>query len=535
MPVNTASKEYAEMAPKWERCRDAYGGSDSVKAAGTKYLPQLGSHKNVSGDAKYEAYKMRALFYNATARTVDGLAGGIFQKEGEIKAPPEVLDHLKDVTLADQSAELLALESAKEVLTVGRVGLLVDYANRTAGGEGRPYWASYTAENIVSHRSASISGDQILTRVVLREVVTEDDPKDTFKTVEVERYRVLELVPTEAGGIAYTQTVWVKNDKKSSSGDDWVIDRVIAPMRRGRPLAFIPFVFLGPTSVSPTTAKPPLLDLVETNLSHYRIMADLHHGLHFTALPTPYIAGNTASNDDGPLALGSETILALSEGSSAGMLEFTGQGLGALERADERHRHMMAVLGARMLEEQPQTSQSETAFAVNMRHAGEQATLRTLAQALETGLTMALQWHTWWVDNSETPHDTKAMFELNKDFTSTRLPPEELRALVEAFQGGAMSFETLYYNLTRGDLGRPGVGSEEELRAIIGKAAATRSALDMEGEDEVVQEGINPYRVVRRGRKYLVIKTTTGETVGEHETRRTALAQLAALEANVEE
>ena len=95
MPVNTPSKEYDAIAPKWKRCRDTYNGSDAVKAAVTAYLPLLGSHKN-SADPKYVAYKARAVFYNGMARTVDALSGGIFQKAPEIVAPDMVLAQLRD-------------------------------------------------------------------------------------------------------------------------------------------------------------------------------------------------------------------------------------------------------------------------------------------------------------------------------------------------------------------------------------------------------------------------------------------------------
>ena len=128
MPVNTPSAEYLAAAPKWERCRDAYEGGDAIKLKGRKYLPALDSHERngtflpENGAAKYAKYLERSLWYNATARTVDGLAGGIFQKAPKITAPEAVVPHLSDVTLTGQSAEMFALQAAKDVLQVGRNG-----------------------------------------------------------------------------------------------------------------------------------------------------------------------------------------------------------------------------------------------------------------------------------------------------------------------------------------------------------------------------------------------------------------------------
>lgn len=529
MPVNTPSKEYQAASLKWERCRDAYEGGDAIKAKSTRYLPPLDSHARNGtfidgGLAKYAAYKERALWYNATARTVDGLAGGIFQKAPKITAPDLVKQQLADVTLTSQSAELFALQAAKDDLTVGRSGILVDWS--TMPSEPRPYWASYCAEDIPSFRAVTVDGDEILTRVVLCEMASEDDPKDPFVQTQTKQYRVLELtVPLDTGLTAYSQTVWRKG---AQDKDEWIAAPTVFPMRRGEFLSFIPFVFLAPTSITPWIAKPPLLDLVDVNISHYRTMADLEHGRHRVAVPTPWVSGFDAKS--GPLLLG-EALLLEKDG-NAGMLEFTGQGLGALERADQQKRHMMAVLGARLLEEQGTKSNvSETAAAVGMRHAGEQATLKTMAQALETGLTLALQWHTWWVGTEETPADTGALFELNKDFSTLRMPPEELRALVEALQARAISPETFLHNLEEGGLMRPGVTVDEELKDIEAADGADPTATD-----EAVLVG-NPYTILKRKGKYVVVKAESGAMVpgGEHPSLRRAKKHHAALEANVKE
>lgn len=525
MPVNTPSSEYETAKRKWERCRDAYDGGDAIKKKGELYLPPLGSHApngtfTTEGQYRYLAYKDRALWYNATGRTVDGLAGGIFQKSPKIVAPNVVTKALADVTLTNQPVELFALQQAKEVLTVGRAGILVDMSDRP--GMARPYWAAYRAEDIISYRAISIDGDEVLTRVVLCETVSVDDPKDPFVQKESQQYRVLEL--SEAG--VYSQTEWTA---KAPGSNEWVASAPKIAERRGSPLNFIPFVFLGPTSISPAIPKPPLDDLVLVNISHYRNMADLEHGRHFVALPTPWISG--ASKPEGPVTIGSESAWFLGADGSAGMLEFTGQGLGALENADQQKRHMMAVLGARLLEEQGTKSNvNETAAAVGMRHAGEQATLKTLAQSLETGFTLALQWHSWWVGTEDAPADTGAVFELNKEFSTLRMAPEQLRALVEALQANAISDETFYHNLEDGGLARPGVPFDEEQKDIEAKAGAGGLP------DEPLVVG-NPYMILKRKGKYVVVNSDTGKPVpgGVHPTLMRAKKHHAALEANVKE
>jgi hypothetical protein len=68
--------DYDVAAPKWSRARDVLGGEDAVKAAGTKYLPRLDSQN----DEEYAAYKARASFFGATARTLEEYLDLVFRR-----------------------------------------------------------------------------------------------------------------------------------------------------------------------------------------------------------------------------------------------------------------------------------------------------------------------------------------------------------------------------------------------------------------------------------------------------------------------
>src|SRR5687767_13991820 len=83
MPVDSLHPEYEEMLPVWTRARDVLAGEDAVKNAVEKYLPRL----EATSDTEYSAYKARAAFFNATARTADGYVGLIFRRVPFIKLP----------------------------------------------------------------------------------------------------------------------------------------------------------------------------------------------------------------------------------------------------------------------------------------------------------------------------------------------------------------------------------------------------------------------------------------------------------------
>jgi hypothetical protein len=164
-----------------------------------------------------------------------------------------------------------------------------------------------------------------------------------------------------------------------------VLAETIYPTSQGRPLARIPFEFFGIRDNTPCVDKPPLLDLVEVNLSHYRTTADYEHGLHFTGLPTPVVTGFYSDAQDAQLRIGSGTAWLLPDPTSkAFYLEFTGQGLSELREALRAKEAMMATLGARILA--PERKVSETAQAAAIHQAGENSVLASIAQSISIGL-----------------------------------------------------------------------------------------------------------------------------------------------------
>lgn len=463
MPVNEGCPAYVAALPKWTRGRDCYEGSDAVKARGVTYLPMLG-YQIKEPDA-YKHYLLRALFYNAVGRTVEGLAGAVFQKAPTFTIEDKLKDDLKDVTLTGMSAETFCLQATREVLKVGRDGVLIDLST----AQQRPYWAPYRAESIVNWRTSRIGGDEVLTMVVLYETPQESDPKDPFTPKDVKQYRVLELRQIN-GQPVYTQTVYREKTSGGADGKkEWAPyaedgkDPVVIPTRRKQPLSFIPFTFLGPTGTGADVEKPPLDDLVQVNLSHYRGSADLKHGLHWAALPTPWVSGRAGEKGE-PLTIGSAKAWELAENGRAGMLEVAGPGFGAIRTDLQDMQKMMATLGARLLEEQP--TSSETMGAVGMRHAGEHATLRTVAGAVEQAMSWALQVHSWWMGVADKPQATGAGVELNKDYFQVKASAEVVKTALLSLQAGEIAYATFYHTLQTGEWTREGITAEIEQEEI---------------------------------------------------------------------
>lgn len=485
MPVDTKHPEVQARLPQWERCHDVIAGTDAVKTKGDRYLPRLGGLDYI----KYEQYKERALFYGATARTVQGLLGAIFRITPVTDFPDTYSDQLNYFSVNGLSHIGFSSELTKEVLSVGRVGVLVDVPREE---NSRAFSAMYSAENVINWKTKRIGVADVLVLVVLQEKYnkTDDDPFSHENDIQ---YRELKL-NFDSVEPYYSQDVW----RKGENTDKFQIvpNLHVEPTRAGIRLNKIPFHIINTTDLTPKTTKPPLLDMADANLSHYITTANLEHGAHFTALPTIWLTGFPA---DTKLMVGAGVAwVANNENAKAGMLEFTGAGLSKLESILERKENYMAVLGARMLEQQKVGVESEG--AMKMRSAGEGGALSVISKTVSEGMTEILKQMAWWSNASDSIID-KITFELNTDFNTMGLTPAELKELTVAWQSGAISQPTYLYNLKKGEILPDDISIEDEADLIDVENAAGTNDKDM---------GADPLK-----RNFELVKDPlTGDTTG---------------------
>ena len=78
--------------------------------------------------------------------------------------------------------------------------------------------------------------------------------------------------------------IWQQEEKKGKRDkQEWKLVETRIPLRLGKPLPLIPFVFHGPNHAQPGVEKLPMADIIAVNLDHYRLDADYKHGVHFAA------------------------------------------------------------------------------------------------------------------------------------------------------------------------------------------------------------------------------------------------------------
>lgn len=449
MAVDDKHPEYVKNEKNWKKCRDAAEGQQAIHAAGEEYLHKL---TNQDKDA-YEAYKERASFYEATGRTVDGMTGMIFRKTPLIEEN-EMTEFVEDVTLDGRDMKGFAQDVTKEAVEVGRLGILVDHPTvdeiegviktkaQVEMNNERPFFKEYMTESIIHWCVGRINNKTQLTEVRLREYV-EIETEDEFEKATEEQIRVLEI--NEAG--QYQQRIFKEQKDKSGRGTGkWAqVGEAIVPMANGVALNYIPFVFINTDSTSPAVQKPPMIGIVNVNISHYRTTADLEHGAHFTGLPTAVISGHV-KGDEETFMIGSTTAWVFSDpDASASYLEFEGKGLSTLQELLKEKEAKMAALGAQMLT--PSERRNEAADTAEMRHMGENSVLSSISQTITEGLNTALEYAAQWQGLT-----TPAVIKLNTDFMPSSVTPQMMRELLASWQSGGISFETYQKNLQRGEI-----------------------------------------------------------------------------------
>ena len=474
MPTDSTHPDYDASADAWLSARDVFAGEAAVKAAGERYLPKLDSQST----EEYNAYRARASFFNATARTADGFVGLIFRREPTFKLPENsagvgkaLAAFVDDADMLGTSLSSYAKNVVSEVVTVGRAGSLVDWEDQA---EQRAYAVLYTAEQILNWRTERVNGRNVLTLVVLREVSKKPVAgEDEFEADEIEQLRVLRLVSGGKSGWSYQVEIWQQGSKKSKRGKtEWTKVETRIPLRLGKPLPLIPFVFHGPRHSLPVVDKLPLADIIAVNLDHYRLNADYKHGMHFTALPTAWVSGFDKSSS---LRIGSSSAwVAETPGATAGFLEFTGQGLTTFERAMDRDERLMAVLGTRMLEAQKRVG--ESADAIELRQSGENSVLSAVSLSVSDSLTHVLRWVYWWNSTEETPEaigEDRVLVTVNSDFSTKGMASDEITAVVSAWQAGAISRDTMFELFRKGEVLPAGRTNEEEQRLVASAPASS--------------------------------------------------------------
>lgn len=406
MPINSKHPEFDEYEERVDLTTDAFEGDV------LSYVPK----KESQSQAQYEKFRKRPSYFNVVERTCAALVGALTRK------PARLSGVVNDSPLVDgaDSFEEFVQEAYTTLMNEGRMGILCDYNEET----GQPYLTAYPGTAIINW-----SDDFI----VIKESYFASDRDDKYTIKEVQRYRELTVEDD-----IYTVNIWEEVAK-----DQYEITQSMQPMVRGAYLTQIPFTFVNSYDTTDDLCKPPLYTLASINIEHFVLQAGLAHIAWVLSSPTPVIVGDL-QGDENTIGLGGDKFIHLKPGGSASYMEFSGAGANFLLELSKQKESQMFSLGSRLLQFK---SGVESGDALQIRLGAEGASLMTLRNALNAGLTHALRFYNEWLMSAVVPE-----VDLNSDFSPLSMTPQDISALLQLYAAGTITLDTVLKRLFEGEI-----------------------------------------------------------------------------------
>jgi len=292
--VDTPLEDYADFMEILKPLDTLMGGTRSMRAAKTAYLPR--EKEEESGD--YNNRLARTYLVNYFKNTIMKLAGEVFSKP--VVVPDAMPDDLKSILdNVDNNGDdvtQFGLKGFKKALHQGLGYILVDYPQVTLKKEGevtffldqdgqwkpwskeqekgkglRPNWVRIDANQIIGWRTEVINGKETLVQIRIFEQVQE--PEGDYGQKDVKRIRVFE--PNK----------WEIHEETEAGNWEMV--------KKGtNKLGYIPLVvsYLGERK-KPMVVDPPLEGLADLNIAHWQSTSDQRNIIHYARLVVYFGAG----------------------------------------------------------------------------------------------------------------------------------------------------------------------------------------------------------------------------------------------------
>lgn len=431
--VNDTSPTVAAMTEGWAKIDALCGGTDTMRAAGQKYLPKFPREDQDSYDYRVKT----STLFNGLGRTIENMAAKPFAEPvtfTDIESSPALW--LDNIDLCGNNLSVFSHNLLTAGLKYGLTHILVENPPATAEDGSalyktkadeeaagvRPYLVHITPQQVLGWLSAkSASGAETLTMLRIMECV--EEPDGDFGTKSVAQVRML------------TPGAWATY-RKAEKGDDWPL------YDEGRmSIDFIPLVTYYTRRIGFMTATPPFKDLADLNVKHWNSQSDQDALLHTARVPILAIIG---ISDEDKIVIGAKTALMLPIGADAKYVEHTGAAIDAGRQSLQDLENQMRAMGAELLAEM---QVSTTATQNNIEDSEAKCQLSMMVEGLEDALDQAVDIMHKWVKL-----EYKGNIDLYDDFSSSTVMAAAgpfIIALVQLVNAGLLSKEDAFLELQR--------------------------------------------------------------------------------------
>ncbi|UXC20019.1 DUF4055 domain-containing protein [Comamonas squillarum] len=444
--INQQNDTVKRMAEAWAVIDPLMGGTQAMRKAGKKLLPQ----QPREDDEDYKYRLETATLFPAYQRTCTVMSGKPFSKQMTINedVPPKVKALLPDIDGQGRSIHAFASQLFAEALSHGFGGVLVDFP---AEGGQRPYWTHYAHDSILGWRLDTSEGVARLTQLRLHEAAEVEDGDYGVKMVQ--RVRVL----TPGGWALYEQGT-----------DEWaLVDEGVTS------LSYIPFVPYYGRRIAFMEGAPPLVDLAHQNVKHWQQQSDQDDSVRFARKRLLVFSGVTDGELSEPTAGSAYALRFADKDAKAEVIQGSAESVTVGRSELEALEDQMIQTGAELLVKQP--GQRTATEASNDAEANK-STLQSTVEDFEDAMDRCLQITADWLKAGD--GGTVSLF---KDFGAATLTDASAQLVLSLQGAGMLTKETTIVEMQRRGVVGPDVDPEAEIEKVQAEGPSLGS---MNGDGE---------------------------------------------------
>ena len=415
------------MQGYWDIVDPLMGGTQAMRAAGTKLLPQYPAE----ADDTYKDRLALSTLLPAYAETVSSSTSRVFaeplQLGEDIPEPIKLLS--ADIDLGGNDLNSWSVEWFREALAKGLCHAMIEH-QPTRDAEGNKLYKTVAEEQAAGVRpyAVIIKPGQVLgwrldggRLAQVRYMESVEVADGDFGVKCVDQVRVLE------------PGVW-KTYRKPDGGGAWELFD-----QGSTSLKYIPWVTFYTGRTGPMTAKPPLLELAHLNVKHWQSQSDQDNLLHVARVPLLFVF---TDNEEFQLTISSASATRMPKDGNAKYVEHTGAAITAGRDSLNDLVDDMRMAGAKLLQKDKQAV--KTAAQANEEAAQELSPLARLAGQFADCIAQLLQILADYGELGDGGH-----VEMRGNFDSDFAPEVSLPNLISMANSGKLSDETLYSEMQR--------------------------------------------------------------------------------------
>ena len=434
MSIDFKHPKYRENLENWNLVNDI---CDSKNLR--RYLVKLNNADvSVENKMRNDQFFHRSVFAAVAGYTNRGFVGKIFAKSPTLQVPDELSYVRYDINGAGESIYQQSQEVVRDVIRIGRAGLLVDFP--TTNGEvsradilnGKVFATitRYDARDIINWRTERVGSKVKPVLVVLKSTRPETEPDGyTLKDKDIR----IELALEEG---VYVQREWCQNEQL-----EWYIDSEVFPRDgSGALLDYIPFVFVGSEANTTQVDHPPMYDLAKINVGHYNNSAIYEDSVFTVGQVQPWMSGLNQETVDlmkqNNMYVGSGRLIGVPSGERFDFAQAQPNMLAREAMMDKVQ--LMIGLGAMFMQ---QGGVAKTAAQIDGELMAQHSVLSLIAHNVSEAYEIALEIAGQFMGvRGEAEYE----YNLSQDFIDPKADAQMLNAVVASFLQGVLPVSDLF-------------------------------------------------------------------------------------------